>query len=86
MAEAGVPDMLVTAWFGLFAPAATPQAIVNRLQQATAKVLNTADIQSRFKEMGGIAGGNSPAEFTTFVRAEIANWKQTVETAKLSLE
>jgi tripartite-type tricarboxylate transporter receptor subunit TctC len=36
--------------------------------------------------MGGIAGGNSPAEFNTFVRAEIANWKQTVEAAKLSLE
>jgi uncharacterized membrane protein YfcA len=36
--------------------------------------------------LGGIAGGNSSAEFNTFVRAEIANWKQTVETAKLSLE
>jgi tripartite-type tricarboxylate transporter receptor subunit TctC len=86
MAEAGVPNMLVTAWFGLFAPAATPQAIINRLQQATVKVLNTADIQNRFKEMGGVAGGNSPAEFNTFVRTEIANWKQTVEAAKLSLE
>ena len=86
MAEAGVPNMLVTAWFGLFAPAAPPQAIINRLQQATVKVLNTADIQNRFKEMGGIAGGNSPAEFNTFVGAEIANWKQTVEAAKLSLE
>jgi tripartite-type tricarboxylate transporter receptor subunit TctC len=36
--------------------------------------------------MGGVAGGNSPAEFNTFVRTEIANWKQTVEAAKLSLE
>jgi tripartite-type tricarboxylate transporter receptor subunit TctC len=86
MAEAGVPNMLVTAWFGLFAPAATPQAIVNRLQQATVKVLNTADIQNRFKEMGGVAGGNSPAEFNTFVRSEISNWKKTIEAAKLSLE
>ena len=86
MTEAGVPNMLVTAWFGLFAPAATPQAIVERLQLATAKVLNTADIQSRFKEMGGVAGGNSPAEFNAFVRSEIANWKQTVEAAKLTQE
>jgi tripartite-type tricarboxylate transporter receptor subunit TctC len=86
MAEAGVPNMLVTAWFGLFAPAATPSAIVDRLQQATAKVLSTADIQNRFKEMGGITGGNSPAEFNAFVRSEIANWKQTVEAANLSQE
>ena len=86
MAEAGVSNMLVTAWFGLFAPAATPQALVDRLQLATAKVLNTADIQKRFKEMGGVAGGNSPADFNAFVRSEIANWKRTVEAANLAQE
>ena len=86
MAEAGVPNMLVTAWFGLFAPAATPQEIVNRLQQATAKVLANADIEKRFREMGGIAGGNSPSEFNQFVQTEIANWKQTVEAANLTQE
>ena len=86
MAEAGVPNMLVTAWFGLVAPAATPKAIVDRLQQATAKVLSSPDIQARFKDMGGVAGGNSPTDFNAFVRSEISNWKQTVEAAKLSLE
>ena len=86
MAEAGVPNMLVTAWFGLFAPATTPQPIIDRLHQATVKVLQTPDIQKRFKEMGGIPGGNSPTEFNTFVQTEIANWRQTVEAAKLTQE
>ena len=86
MAEAGVPNMLVTAWFGLFAPATTPQPIIDRLQQATVKVLQTPDIQKRFKEMGGIPGGNSPTEFNAFVQTEIANWRQTVEAAKLTQE
>ena len=86
MAEAGVPDMLVTAWFGLFAPATTPQSIIDRLQQATTKVLQAPDIQKRFKEMGGLAGGNSPTEFNAFVQTEINNWRKTVEAAKLTQE
>ncbi|MEI7570803.1 MAG: tripartite tricarboxylate transporter substrate-binding protein, partial [Alcaligenaceae bacterium] len=86
MAEAGVPNMLVTAWFGLFAPTTTPQPIIDRLQQATSKVLQTSDIQKRFKEMGGIPGGNSPTEFNAFVQTEIANWRQTVQAAKLTQE
>jgi hypothetical protein len=70
----------------LFAPATTPQPIIDRLHQATVKVLQTPDIQKRFKEMGGIPGGNSPTEFNTFVQTEIANWRQTVEAAKLTQE
>ena len=85
-AEAGVPNMVVTAWFGLFAPAATPTEIVDRIQRATTLVLQTSDIQKRFKEMGGIAGGNTPKEFNAFIETEISNWKQIVEAAKLAQE
>jgi tripartite-type tricarboxylate transporter receptor subunit TctC len=86
MAEAGIKDMVVTAWFGLVAPAGTPADIVNKIQQATKKILATPDMQKRFKEMGGTAGGDTPAEFGAFMDKERESWKKTVEAAKLSLE
>ncbi len=86
MAEAGIQDMVVTAWFGFLAPAGTPPEIVKKLQLATKKVLETPEMQKRFKEMGGIAGGDTPEEFASFIDKEIISWKKTVEAAKLSLE
>lgn len=86
MAEAGIQGMVVTAWFGLLAPAGTPPEIVSKIQLATKKVLATPEMQKRFTEMGGVAGGETPAEFTAFIDKEIASWKKTVEAAKLSLE
>ena len=86
MAEAGIKDMVVTAWFGLFAPAGTPPEIVNKIQQATSKVLEMPEIRSRFVEMGGTPGGNTPAEFAAFVNKERESWKKIVETANLSME
>lgn len=86
MAEAGIPDMVVTAWFGLFAPAGTPPEIVNKIQLATRKVLESPDIRNRFVEMGGTPGGNTPAEFAAFVDKERASWQKIVEAANLSME
>ena len=86
MAEAGIQNMVVTAWFGFLVPAGTPPEIVNKLQLATKKVMATPDMQKRFKEMGGIAGGDTPEEFASFIDKEIISWKKTVEAAKLSLE
>lgn len=86
MAEAGIKDMDVTAWFGLMAPAGTPMPVVEKIQQATRKALASPDMQRRFKEMGGKPGGNSPAEFAAFIESERARWKQTVDAAGLSME
>lgn len=86
MAEAGIKDMVVTAWFGFVAPAGTPPAIVDKIQQATKKVLATPDIQKRFAEMGGVPGGGTPAEFGAFMDKERESWRKIVEAAKLQME
>jgi tripartite-type tricarboxylate transporter receptor subunit TctC len=86
MAEAGIKDMVVTAWFGFVAPAGTPAEIVNKIQQATKKVLETPEIKQRFAEMGGTPGGGTPAEFGAFMEKEQASWRKIVEAAKLSME
>ena len=86
MAEAGIKDMVVTAWFGFLAPAGTSPEIINKIYLATKKVMETPEIQKRFKEMGGFSGGDTPAQFNAFINSQIADWKVTVEAAKLSLE
>ncbi|MBB1597379.1 tripartite tricarboxylate transporter substrate binding protein [Achromobacter sp. UMC46] len=86
MAEAGVKDMVVTAWFGLVAPAGTPPEVIGKLYEATRDVVRSPEISERFKAMGGQAGGNTPAEFTAFIGEERARWKQIVDTAGLAQE
>ena len=86
MAEAGVKDMVVTAWFGLIAPAGTPEDVVGKLYAAARDVVRSPDISGRFKAMGGQTGGNTPAEFTAFIDQERTRWKQIVDTAGLARE
>jgi tripartite-type tricarboxylate transporter receptor subunit TctC len=86
MAEAGVKDMVVTAWFGLVAPGGTPPDVIAKLQAAASEVVRSADISGRFKAMGGQAGGESSQQFTTFIVQERARWKKIVESAGLVQE
>ncbi|WP_313625811.1 tripartite tricarboxylate transporter substrate binding protein [Achromobacter sp.] len=86
MAEAGVKDMVVTAWFGLVAPAGTPQDAIDKLYAATRDVVRSPEISERFRSMGGQAGGNTPAEFTAFIDQERTRWKTIVDAAGLAQE
>ncbi|MBS0469122.1 MAG: tripartite tricarboxylate transporter substrate binding protein [Proteobacteria bacterium] len=85
MTEAGVP-MQVTAWFGLLAPAGTPDAMVDRLQQSARKAMQTPEVRQRFAELGGVPGGETPAEYDAFIAQERKSWAQIVKAAGLSLE
>ncbi|MBJ7264380.1 MAG: tripartite tricarboxylate transporter substrate binding protein, partial [Burkholderiaceae bacterium] len=86
MVEAGIDDMVVTAWFGLFAPAGTDAAIIDRVQQATSKIIREGDVAARFRALGGEPGGESPDAYKAFVNREQANWKTIVERAGLKQE
>ncbi|MDR6729827.1 Bug family tripartite tricarboxylate transporter substrate binding protein [Delftia lacustris] len=85
MTEAGVP-MQVTAWFGLLAPAGTPDAVVERIQQSARRAMQTADVRQRFADLGGVPGGETPAEYDAFIAQERKSWAQIVKAAGLSLE
>jgi tripartite-type tricarboxylate transporter receptor subunit TctC len=78
--------MVVTAWFGLIAPAGTPQGAIDKLYAATRDVVRSPEISERFKAMGGQAGGNTPAEFAAFIDQERARWKIIVDAAGLVQE
>ena len=86
LAEAGLKDFEITSWFGLFVPANTPPAIVDRLHRETAKVLKMPDIQERLAKEGAAAGGNAPAAFRTFVRAEFDKFGKLVKSKGITAD
>ena len=81
--EAGVPGYDKAGWFALFAPAAVPDPIVDHVYQVAAKVLKNPDVVKRLAAEGAVTGGNPPAEFSAFVRSEIAEWAKLIREMKL---
>ena len=86
MEEAGYPGFQVTGWFGLFAAARTPPAVIDRIYRAAKTVLTSPEIKARFAELGGIAGGESPEQFKNYVMAEKQKWAQVAAAAKIQPE
>ncbi len=76
---AGLKGFDATSWFGLLAPAGTPADIVNRIQQETAKALNTPAIKEKLLAQGAIPSGNTPAEFARHIDAEHKKWAMVVK-------
>ena len=68
-----------SSWFGLLAPAGTPPEVVLKLQQETAKALNSPAIKDKLLAQGAIPSGNTPQEFARFIDAEIAKWAPVVK-------
>ena len=68
-----------SSWFGLLAPAGTPADVVLKLQQATAKALNSPAIKEKLLAQGAIPSGNSPQEFAKLIDSEIKKWALVVK-------
>ncbi len=80
-AEAGVPKYELLNWFGLFAPANTPQPIVARLSREAADFLKSPAIKSQLALDGAEPVGSTPAEFTAFIKDEMETWKRVARAA-----
>jgi len=80
MVESGYPDMVSTSWQGLYAPAGTPRAIVEKLHAAILQVLAAPDIAQRFAVGGAlVATSRSPEEFQAYSAAEAERWGKVVK-------
>jgi tripartite-type tricarboxylate transporter receptor subunit TctC len=86
MIEAGYPEVTLAAWNGLYAPAATPPAIIDRLNRATRNALEDATTKSRFAELGIEIAFSSPQELAAFTRAEIERYRRLVALTQLKVE
>ncbi len=76
---AGLKGFDATSWFGLLAPAGTPPDVVSRIQQETAKALNSPAIKEKLLAQGAIPSGNTPAEFARHIDAEHRKWAEVVK-------
>lgn len=80
LAEA-MPGFEATIWYGLFAPANTPEAVVNKLYEASAKFLNLPATRDKLAGLGVNTAPMPPAEFGAFVRSEITRWTAAAKEA-----
>jgi tripartite-type tricarboxylate transporter receptor subunit TctC len=78
VAEAGVPGFEATTWHGMVVSAATPPALIARLNADTAKILNAPDVRERFAALGAEVIGGTPDEFAAYIKKEIPKWTRVV--------
>ena len=78
-----VKDFELIAWFALFAPAGTPNAIVDRLAADSAKILARSDVRERFAVMGIQVAPLAPAELGEFQKSELAKWARLAKAANI---
>lgn len=79
VAESGFPGYSANSFFGLSAPAGTPPAIIDRLHRETVAALQDPDLRQKLEQVGFVVVGNSPDEFSQFMKDEITKWRETVE-------
>jgi len=78
VAEAGIPGYAVTQWYGVFVPARTPRAIVERLNREIVKTVHEPDLTGRFAADGAEAVGSARQEFAAHIRAEHDKWSKVI--------
>ena len=78
-AEAGLPAIESYAWYGMFAPAKTPAAVVAKINAEAQKVMKGADFQKVLTDTGTEYVGDTPANFAKFVQAESVKWSKVVK-------
>jgi tripartite-type tricarboxylate transporter receptor subunit TctC len=85
-AELSLPSSNDPSWFGLVAPAGTPAAVVNRIQQAVFKSLQEPAIRTKLAAQGLFASGTTPAAFDAQIKREIEKMQRIAKFAKISIE
>jgi tripartite-type tricarboxylate transporter receptor subunit TctC len=86
VAESGVPGFEVTTGYGMAAPAKTPRAALDRLHADAIRALNAPDTRQRLQGLGADPIGNSPEEYTAYMRNEIAKWAKVIKAAGIKGE
>jgi tripartite-type tricarboxylate transporter receptor subunit TctC len=87
LADAGFPGFEQTApWVGLLAPAGTPAAIVERLGEEMRKSLARPETKERFKALGAVAVGDTPAEFAAFLKKDHERWARVIKASGVTAE
>jgi tripartite-type tricarboxylate transporter receptor subunit TctC len=79
--EAGFPQILAENWYGMVAPAATPPAVVAKLNKLATDAMGSADVKEKLASQGAILSPTTPDAFAAYIRAEIDKWGKVVQAA-----
>ena len=85
-AESGFPQYDASSWNGILVPTGTPRAIIDRLHVELVKILKDPKVLERLINDGPMAIGNTPEEFTAFIRSEQAKWSKVIKAADIRIE
>ena len=85
MAEADIPDMVITLWTGIVAPAGTPDDIIRRLQAEIAEVMRLPDVRERFAKLGIDAVSSTPGAYARRIAEDIERWTATARAADIKM-
>ena len=85
MAEAGYPQLDIGTWFALVAPAATPRAIVTRLNQSVVNALAMSDVRTQLARQGVEPSSGTPEEAAEFLKKDVARWGKILQDAGITL-
>ncbi len=86
VSESGFPDFDVSTWYGVFAPAGTPAAVVTTLNTEINKLLATAEMKAAIQAQGAEAQAMTPAQFSALLKTDYAKWKGIVEASGAKIE
>lgn len=86
VAEAGVAGFEVSDWVGLVAPAGTPPAVIERLNQAMVKAVAQPSVREQLVKMGTLPVGGTPQELDAFIKKEMDTWSRVVKSANIRVD
>lgn len=86
LAESGLPGFEVVQWFGLFAPASTPQGIITKLNIEINRVLNQPDLKEDFSRLGFDVENRTPEQFKDYIKDESQKWRKLIKEAGIRAE
>jgi tripartite-type tricarboxylate transporter receptor subunit TctC len=86
IAEAGVPGYEAIIWLGIMAPSGTPKPVVDKLNAEIGKMLDKSDVKAAWAKQGAVPMPMSPADFDTYVRADIGKWAKVIQDAGIKMQ
>jgi len=86
IAEAGMPQLSVVIWQGLFGPAKMPKEIVDRLSREVNAILQHPVVREPFEKLGVEASGSTPEEFAVFLKQQLVDWGRAAREAGMKPE
>jgi tripartite-type tricarboxylate transporter receptor subunit TctC len=86
IAESGFPGFSAVSWFGLSAPAGTPEPILGKLHDASVKALQSPELKQRLESNGFVVVGSTPEDYAAWIEAETAKWAKVIEASGAKIE